>query len=239
MITLKEALKLAKVRDDEVVYLHLKGDDDYRFIIMAAEEITKKYDLQVVKVFAIAPHFICGDFEGMEFEVTGIEKRAKKSPQKSAPIKIKIGYGIYPVHDVASFILKWFVDNKDPITNLHLQGILYFLWIDYYKETGKTLYDDPFSAQKFGPIVMSVYDKYCSYGGYPIDQISDFYVNAEDEEILNGILNRLQSFSTKALTDQLREYRKPWFVIFDYGRGRGKDIPFKKIVELECKEETK
>jgi len=44
----------------------------------------------------------------------------------------QIGYGIYPVYDVASFILKWFVDNKDPITNLHLQGILYFLWIDYY-----------------------------------------------------------------------------------------------------------
>ncbi len=235
MITLKEALKLAKVRDDEVVYLHFKGDDDYRFIIMTAEEIKKKYDLQAVKVLTIAPHFTCGDFVGMEFEITGIEMMARKS----APVQINIGYGLYSVHDVANFVLKWFADNKAPITNLHLQGILYFLWIDYYKETGKTLYDDPFLAQKFGSIVMSVYDKYCSYGGYPIDQISDFYVNAEDEEILDGILNRLQSFSTKDLTDQLREYRKPWFIIFDYGRGRGKDIPFKKIVELECKEETK
>lgn len=239
MITLKEALKLTKAHEDEVFYLYPKGKDDLQLIIMTAAEIKNKYDLQAVKVLTIAPHFVCGDFEGMEFEVTGIEKKAKKPPQKPAPVKINIGYGVYPVHDVANFVLKWFADNKDPITNLHLQGILYFLWVEYYEKTEKPLFDDLFSAQKIGPAVMSVYDKYCSYGGYPIAQITDFYVKDEDEKILNGILGRLQSLSTKDLTDKLREYRKPWFVVFDYGRGRGRDIPFEKIAELECKEENK
>ncbi len=73
----------------------------------------------------------------------------------------------------AMSIARYIVDYCDeilqrPITNLQLQLILYCVWVDYYKQTGRELFADHIYAWQLGPVVADVYFEYCSYGGIPI-----------------------------------------------------------------------
>lgn len=38
------------------------------------------------------------------------------------------------------------------VSNLKLQKLLYFLWVDYYNQKGKYLYQDDICAWQFGPV---------------------------------------------------------------------------------------
>lgn len=72
MITLSQAFKLCKIRDDELVYLRrsnvsfatLRGLDIY-----TGKYIREKMDMKKIWVVSIRPFFSFGEYEGMEFEV--------------------------------------------------------------------------------------------------------------------------------------------------------------------------
>ena len=56
-----------------------------------------------------------------------------------------------------------------PVSNLQLQKLLYFSWIDYYqKKKGAYLFDESFVAWPLGPVVLSAYYDFCAYGAEPI-----------------------------------------------------------------------
>jgi len=50
--------------------------------------------------------------------------------------------GKYSALEVAKYILWWNTLNGTPISNLRLQKLLYFVWRDYYRETGVMLWTD-------------------------------------------------------------------------------------------------
>ena len=74
----------------------------------------------------------------------------------------------FQVMDVAKYIINYCTEQGKPVSNLKLQKMLYYLWIDYYKNTSEYLFDEDICAWPFGPVVPSVYFEYCSYAGAPI-----------------------------------------------------------------------
>ena len=70
--------------------------------------------------------------------------------------------------NIAKYVVEVAYQQCKPISNLKLQGILYFLWNEYYKETGKYLFYENFYAWSIGPVVPEVYYFYCTWAGTPI-----------------------------------------------------------------------
>ncbi|MBQ6623932.1 MAG: DUF4065 domain-containing protein, partial [Mogibacterium sp.] len=63
----------------------------------------------------------------------------------------------YSAKDIAEHVVTKCVREQEPITNLHLQKILYFIQRDYVKKIGEPLFADEFEAWKFGPVVPCIY----------------------------------------------------------------------------------
>ena len=80
--------------------------------------------------------------------------------------------------DVAKYIL-----SKLPCTHLKLEKLVYLCFADYLCETQKRLFDDKIYAFKYGPVIDSVYEKYKSYGGEPIETLNKGDLSTIKEEL--------------------------------------------------------
>ena len=70
MITLKEAMKLTDIKDNELCYLRNKGDDKYNSKILTGRNIRDELDMKNTFVTNIKPRFtFYGEYNGIEFEI--------------------------------------------------------------------------------------------------------------------------------------------------------------------------
>ena len=135
----------------------------------------------------------------------------------------------YPAIDIAQYIVNWFHENKRTITNLKLQKLLYFVWQDYYKKTGKYLFNEGIYAWPLGPVVPDVYYDYCTYGGDPIEREDSISLDTKIEETLNSIISKYIDISARKLVDMTHQEGTPWYHTFQ--RGNRLMIPFEEIIE--------
>ena len=74
----------------------------------------------------------------------------------------------YDVSDVARFIVRKYIEDRNPVTNMKLQKMLYYAWVRYYQRSGEYLFRDCIYAWKYGPVVPKVHREYRIYAGMPI-----------------------------------------------------------------------
>lgn len=94
-------------------------------------------------------------------------------------------------------------ENKD-ITPMKLQKLIYCLYKEYYKKTGRALFDERFEAWKYGPVLRSVYDAFKKYGS---NAIKDFSVSADGNVY---VVNQESSLGFKNAFDRV------WTLYSDY-----------------------
>lgn len=117
----------------------------------------------------------------------------------------------YSAKDIGRATVKLSIDSKCWVSNLKLQKLLYFSWLEYYKLTGRPLFDEEFQAWKYGPVVPSVYyDYWCNAAN------TLFVPKRTSEEIDGNTLDFLQSMLLKYNDVSVREMvdlshkSKPW-----------------------------
>lgn len=66
----------------------------------------------------------------------------------------------YSAKDIGRETVNLSIDSKCWISNLKLQKLLYFSWLEYYRRNGTPLFEEEFEAWKYGPVVPSVYYDY-------------------------------------------------------------------------------
>ncbi|MGN0273000.1 MAG: Panacea domain-containing protein [Lachnospiraceae bacterium] len=143
---------------------------------------------------------------------------------------------IYNASSVANYIIDKCSKMEKPISNLQLQKVLYFTWIEYYKRTGKTLFLDDICAWQFGPVIPTVYYEYCSYGGRPINVMCQSELLPQDEKILDGIIDKYVDIPVNVLVNMTHEKGTAWEKIYQDGIGNRRVIPFELIKQTECEE---
>ncbi|QDZ41964.1 Panacea domain-containing protein [Corynebacterium sp. sy039] len=89
---------------------------------------------------------------------------------------------------IANNILSRTFAEKNYITPMKLQKILYFVASEYQKMTGKPLLEEPFSTWAYGPVLYSVYNEFRSFSRkdikrYARDAEGNTLVISEDEDI--------------------------------------------------------
>lgn len=135
--------------------------------------------------------------------------------------------------DIAHYIINYCNNIGRKITNLQLQKILYFCWIDYYKETGKELFYDNFLAYKFGPVIYDVYRENRKFGAEPIIYESNDIEKKIDCDftILNSAIDKYSKMSAYELVEKSHKENGAWYEIYKDGIGERFVIPYDLIKE--------
>jgi uncharacterized phage-associated protein len=101
-------------------------------------------------------------------------------------------------------------NEREGVTNLKLQKVLYFAQAYFLAKLGRPLFDDRIEAWKYGPVIPSVYRKYRENGSNPIILAEDkSTIEAEDKEVLNKIWNTFGEYSARKLVD-ITHAHTPW-----------------------------
>lgn len=124
---------------------------------------------------------------------------------------------LYSATDVARYFIylasQAFVgDNKERegITNLKLQKILYFAQAYYLAKFNKPLFNNHIEAWEYGPVVPDVYRKFKNYGSRPIFSKEDeSSVSEKDKEILKEVWETFGGYSASRLVD-IAHAHTPW-----------------------------
>ncbi len=100
--------------------------------------------------------------------------------------------------------------EREGITNLKLQKVLYFVQAYYLAKLGKPIFSDNLEAWEYGPVVPSVYRKYKSNGSNPIISEEDkSSLTEEDKSIIKSIWNTFGGYSASRLVD-ITHAHAPW-----------------------------
>lgn len=153
-------------------------------------------------------------------------------------IMVKGGGRMYSAKQVARYIINKCSVEERPVSNLKLQKLLYFVWIEYRKCAHARLFSDKIFAWQFGPVVPEVYYDYCAYGGMDIDRRYDsdeIGIAAEDKAILDASLAKYRDYSVSRLVDMTHEPGKPWYQVYVEQGGVKEEIPFSLIEQTECR----
>ncbi len=121
----------------------------------------------------------------------------------------------YKAEDVANYLIFLASQEnqekeREGITNLKLQKILYFAQAYYLAKLGKPLFAEKLEAWNYGPVVPGVYRKFKRHGSNPIIAEKDKSTLAEkDKEILKKVWDAFGGYSASRLVEIVHAHI-PW-----------------------------
>lgn len=81
MISLRQAFKLCKIRDDELVYLRPRGGSRFSSDMYTGKEVRNKLDMKRIDVISIDVRLSYGEWKGFEFEIIDRTKGGLRNVQ--------------------------------------------------------------------------------------------------------------------------------------------------------------
>ncbi len=136
---------------------------------------------------------------------------------------------MYKSIDIAAQIIKLSNEIGEPITNMKLQKLIYYVYAWYAVEKGKPLFDEPIYAWKYGPVIASVYRAYQKFGADVIKESVDGDPESIDDYTKKLIEEVFNIYGTKSAIDlmELTHSEAPWRDT--YKPGDDTQIPFNLI----------
>lgn len=135
--------------------------------------------------------------------------------------------GKYRALDVANYVVRKSMQDGRPISNLQLQKILYYIQVYFIQTEHRALFSDEIEAWKHGPVVRSVYNRYCVFGAADIYEVEKTTVRFSDSEynIINKIVEEKRNLKPWDLVEDTHQKGKAWSLIYRNGLGERKIIP--------------
>lgn len=119
----------------------------------------------------------------------------------------------------AKYIVTKCVNDDEPISNLQLQKILYFIQKDFLQH-GKRAFPDRIEAWQYGPVVPPVYYFFCGFGSMDIIDTYDVTeIRPEDAAIADKIIEQKRKMPPWSLVEETHKEGGAWDQTFDGGRG--------------------
>lgn len=112
--------------------------------------------------------------------------------------------------EIARYILTYCSRKGRRLDNLQLQKILYFVWVDYYKATGRRLFTDRIEAWHYGPVVPEVYREYSHYVASKIRLFEPVDIIDKDIHIIDKAIENYSCIPVGQLIKRACEVGTPW-----------------------------
>lgn len=132
----------------------------------------------------------------------------------------------YTALNIAKYMVMKCANENQPISNLQLQKILFYIQKEYIINDSR-LFDDLFEAWQFGPVIPKVYYSFCEFGSMPIVPIVPYKITI-DSEVRQTIDPIIESKRELYPWDLVNETHKPggaWDKIYNNGSGNREIIP--------------
>lgn len=143
--------------------------------------------------------------------------------------------GKYSVDTISKYIINYSNEHFGGISNLRLQKLLYFVQVEFIKETGQAAFNEEIEAWSFGPVVPEIYRKYKVFGREDIslaifneDDVSNKIKN-DDKIIINNVLDKASNKPTAELV-RISHIQKPWQDAYAYAKLMGVGIISKESI---------
>lgn len=120
--------------------------------------------------------------------------------------------------EVAKHIIDYCISINNPVTNLKLQKMLYFLDMYHLINQHKRLItDEEFEAWDYGPVMRSVYNKYRLNGPLPINVWENFTEKfpSDFEKFLYGFIDKLAKMYPSELIEESHKPNTPWDIVYN------------------------
>lgn len=113
---------------------------------------------------------------------------------------------------VAQYVIKFFHESEDLITNLKLQKLLYYIQGWHLGLHGKPLFNEDFQAWVHGPVQPAVYAEYKKYRWNPISE--DVPEINFSENVIVHIEDVLKVFGIKTAyeLERMTHHEEPWLM---------------------------
>lgn len=142
--------------------------------------------------------------------------------------------------------------EKQPLTHLKIQKLLYFLHGHYLASHKELLLDEQFKAWQYGPVIPEVYEKLKHYGSNPVTRflpiidrqtMEEKYFVANDQdlkffEIFNLVWNKYSKFSALELSNLSHKKNSPWDLTSDLMGVIHNDLIYKYFSENSFYDES-
>lgn len=140
----------------------------------------------------------------------------------------------YSALEIARYVITKCSEAGKPVSNLKLQKMLYFLWVEFYDITARPLFLDEICAWQFGPVVPEVYYEFCSHAGRPIYAFYDVSIIApKDKTILDKIISKYIGVPANMLVHRTHAPGSAWDITYKNGLGNRSPISFDLIKAKE------
>jgi uncharacterized phage-associated protein len=105
--------------------------------------------------------------------------------------------------------------EREGLTNLKLQKLLYFAQAYYLAKLGRPLFAEKLEAWEYGPVVPEIYHQFKKFGSKPIILKKDeSSISEEDKEFLKKIWDNFGGFSAGRLVE-IAHAHAPWKDAFE------------------------
>lgn len=136
---------------------------------------------------------------------------------------------MYNAIELAKYVVTRCVNADNPISNLQLQKILYYIQLEF-SHNGRQAFGDAIEAWQFGPVVPNVYYYFCGYGAMPIT--NTYYgvsIESDDECIINPIVDKKSRLNPWDMVEETHKANGAWDQVYKNGKGNKQVIPFDLI----------
>lgn len=117
--------------------------------------------------------------------------------------------------EIAKYTVSRRYRSGDPISNLQLQKILYFLQFIYASDNGALLFADQFEAWPYGPVIRDVYIEFSDCGGFPIKRGFDIEIEESLRPFLDAGIDTLAGKSPWELVSISHAEGSPWDLVYN------------------------
>lgn len=142
---------------------------------------------------------------------------------------------MYMAVPLSRYIVAKCVQDGCPISNLQLQKILYYVQKEFLK-SGSPAFSDDVEAWQFGPVVPSVYFRFCGFGAMPItfcgDNEKPVQLSSMDQIVIDRIVEEKRTLPPWDLVEETHKPGGAWDKVYHNGEGNHKVIPNDLIKEI-------
>lgn len=132
---------------------------------------------------------------------------------------------MYSAVEIAKFVITFCTEINKPISNLHLQKILYYLQVHFAKKN-KMLYTENIYAWQYGPVVPEIYYLFAGYGASKITNRYKTNIAEDVQKEIRMLVSKLIDISPWVLVEMTHTKGNPWDRTYDNGKGLNNIIEF-------------
>jgi len=121
--------------------------------------------------------------------------------------------------EIAQYIINKCINSGNPVSNLQLQKILYYVQGEYMKKkNGEPLFEDRMEAWQYGPVIPNVYYNYnCHSSSSIVVKQNDVELEEFESQIIDPIISEKSIYSAWSLVEKTHS-EKPWNSSYEEGK---------------------